>query len=94
MTPIKTALVALMTLTATPSLAADLFEVAGVEEDDMLKVRAGPGTGYDVIVGLPNGALVRVSSCERTGPTVWCKISLKDARGLKGYVSQAYIRER
>jgi uncharacterized protein YraI len=60
----------------------------------MLKMRAGPGTGYDVIVGLPNGTHLRVRSCERTGSTVWCRASLKQAPGLKGYVSQAYIRAK
>lgn len=70
------------------------FEVWGVEGEDMLKMRAGPGVGYRVIVGLPNGTLVRVQSCEQTGSTRWCKASLKAARGLKGYVSWAYLRER
>ncbi|WP_375175417.1 SH3 domain-containing protein [Pseudooceanicola sp.] len=79
---------------ATPALAADRHEVYGVAEDDMLKMRAGPGTGYDVIVGLPNGAEVLVRDCERTGSTVWCRVSLRQARGLKGYVSKAYIREK
>lgn len=69
------------------------YEVWGVEGEDMLKMRAGPGVGYRVIVGLPNGTVVRVQSCEQTGSTRWCKASLKMARGLKGYVSRAYLRE-
>ncbi|MFZ7094112.1 SH3 domain-containing protein [Primorskyibacter sp. 2E233] len=71
----------------------DRYEVYGVEDDDMLKMRAGPGTGYIVIVGLPNGTVVRIDSCEQTGSTRWCKVSLDRAPGLKGYVSQAYLRE-
>ncbi|MEP4805797.1 MAG: hypothetical protein ABJZ69_15415, partial [Hyphomicrobiales bacterium] len=31
------------------------YEVFGVEDGDMLKLRAGPGIGFNVIVGLPNG---------------------------------------
>ncbi len=68
-------------------------EVYGVEGDDMLKMRGGPGTGYSVIVGLPNGTVLQVHSCERTGSTRWCRVSLDRARGLKGYVSWAYLRK-
>ncbi|MCQ0092953.1 SH3 domain-containing protein [Roseovarius sp. M141] len=69
------------------------YEVTGVEGDDMLKMRAGPGVGFQVIVGLPNGTVLQVHSCDRTGGTRWCKASLKQAHGLKGYVSWAYLRQ-
>jgi len=69
------------------------YEVFGVEDGDMLKLRAGPGTGFNVIVGLPNGTALRVHSCEQTGGTRWCRVSLQRARGLKGYVSWAYLRK-
>ena len=69
------------------------YEVFGVEEGDMLKLQAGPGTGFIVIVGLPNGTALRVHSCEQTGSTRWCRVSLDRARGLKGYVSWAYLRK-
>lgn len=69
------------------------YEVAGVEADDMLKMRSGPGTGYRVIVGLPNGTVLRVKDCEQSGSTRWCSVSLARARGLKGYVSWAYLRK-
>ena len=70
------------------------YQVIGVEEDDMLKMRAGPGIGYRVVVGLPNGTVVWVQSCERAGNTSWCKVALKEARGLKGYVSGAYLQRQ
>ncbi|WP_170405279.1 SH3 domain-containing protein [Ruegeria arenilitoris] len=78
-----------------PAAAASLgrYEVFGVEDGDMLKMRGGPGTGYVVIVGLPNGTALRVHSCEQTGGTRWCRVSLERARGLKGYVSWAYLRK-
>jgi len=69
-----------------------LYEVTGVEGDDMLKLRAGPGTGFRVIVGVPNGTVLRVGSCDRTGGTRWCRVSLREARGLQGHVSYAYLR--
>ncbi|AMY67301.1 SH3 domain-containing protein [Frigidibacter mobilis] len=82
-------------LGAGPAAAGwrDRYEVHGVEGDDMLKMRAGPGTGYVVIVGLPNGTILRVHSCQQTGGTRWCNVSLERARALKGYVSWAYLRK-
>ena len=91
---------------ATPLLAAALFaapagagwrgtyEVVGVKAGDMLKLRAGPGVGYKVIVGLPNGTRVKVQDCERIGNTRWCEVSLEAARNLRGYVSESYLREK
>ena len=72
----------------------ELYEVYGVKGEDMLKMRAGPGTGYIVIVGLPNGAVVRIESCQQIGGTRWCKVALEQARALKGYVSSSYLREK
>lgn len=68
------------------------YTVVGVEDGDMLKMRAGPGIGYRIVVGLPNGTEVWLQSCERSGNTSWCKVSLREARGLKGYVSAAYLQ--
>lgn len=80
---------------AQPATAASLgrHEVYGVDDDDMLKMRGGPGTGYIVIVGLPNGTVVRVYDCTQTGGTRWCEVSLDRARGLRGFVSWAYLRK-
>ncbi len=73
---------------------AEFYEVTGVEGDDMLKLRAGPGTDFRVIVGLPNGTVLRLHSCEQIGSNEWCKVSLKEARALKGYVSWHYLTPR
>lgn len=83
------------TLAPAPAPAASLgrYEVHGVGDDDLLKMRAGPGTGYVIIVGLPNGAVVRVRSCQQIGGTQWCSVSLDQARNLKGYVSATYLRK-
>ncbi len=69
------------------------YVVSGVEEGDMLKLRAGPGTGFRVILGVPNGTVLRIYSCEQTGGTRWCKASVKDSGVVTGYVSWAYLRE-
>ena len=68
------------------------YEVVGVAEDDMLKLRAGPGVGYNVVLGLPNGTVVWLRDCQRSGNTSWCRVALKEARGLTGFVSGAYLR--
>lgn len=83
------------TLCAGPASAGwrKLYEVHGVDEGDMLKMRGGPGTGFDVIVGLPNGTLVRLRDCTQTGGTRWCKVALDRAPGLTGFVSWAYLQE-
>ena len=85
-----------LSLAANPAAAFrhDKYEVHGVEGEDMLKMRAGPGLGYVVIVGLPNGTLVHVESCQLIGGTSWCKVALDAARTLKGYVSFTYLREK
>lgn len=71
----------------------DRSEVYGVEEGDMLKLRAGPGTGYDVIVGLPNGTVMRVGKCSRIGGTRWCAVAVDRDPSLTGYASESYLRK-
>lgn len=68
------------------------YEVTGVEEGDMLKLRAGPGTGYTIQAGLPNGTVVRVKDCSRIGGTRWCEVALDGTPGMTGYVSQTYLQ--
>ncbi len=71
----------------------NLYEVYGVEEGDMLKLRAGPGTGFDILAGLPNGTVVRAHHCERLGHTRWCQVALDRSPATQGYVSQSYLRK-
>lgn len=95
--PAALAVVMTVALFASPPAwagSSGIHEVAGVDDDDMLKMRAGPGTGYRILLGLPNGAMVRVHDCEQTGSTRWCLVSLKDSRALKGYVSATYLRRK
>jgi uncharacterized protein YraI len=92
---IPAVLAALVLVTAPVASLAEVgdYKVVGVEPDDMLKMRAGPGVGFRVIVGLPNGTVLRVHGCEQTGGTRWCRVSLKEARTLRGYVSWTYLQE-
>jgi uncharacterized protein YraI len=68
------------------------YMVHGVGPDDMLKLRAGPGTGYVVVLGLPNGTVLRVKDCTQTGGTRWCEVALDAAPAMEGFVSRAYLR--
>jgi uncharacterized protein YraI len=81
-------------LVAQTASAAPISEVTGVDAGEMLKLRSGPGTGYRVVVGLPNGTVLRNHGCDRVGGTPWCKVSLRDVRQLKGYVSGHYLKDR
>ena len=80
---------------APPAMAASLgqFEVHGVEADDFLKMRTGPGTDYGVVLGLPNGTVLHVYDCTQTGSTRWCRVALDKGRAIKGWVSWAYLRK-
>ena len=69
------------------------YEVYGVENGDMLKLRSGPGIDYNVIVGLPNKTVLQVYDCQSTGGTRWCSVSLQNAPETRGHVSQAYLRK-
>jgi len=65
--------------------------VSGTGAGEMLKLRAGPGTGYRVIVGLPDGTALVVRGCRRVGGTPWCEVRLAGVRGLSGFVSEHYL---
>jgi uncharacterized protein YraI len=90
------AVVVTVAVTAPPARAESrgLHEVVGVEADDMLKMRAGPGTGYRILLGLPNGTQLRLHKCQQTGGTRWCEVSLRDARAVRGFVSAGYLRRK
>ena len=75
-------------------VAPGQYEVFGVEEGDMLKLRAGPGTGFNELLGMPNGTVVNVRTCTSTGATRWCEVTLADSREVRGYASYAYLRPK
>ena len=78
---------------AGPSVAESRHVVVtGVGADDMLRLRAGPGTGFRVVVGLPDGTRLINRGCARVGGTPWCEVRLAEARGLRGYVSGHYLQ--
>jgi uncharacterized protein YraI len=68
--------------------------VKGAGPDDLLKLRAGPGLGYSIILGLPDGTTLNSHGCVTELGQRWCRVSLTDAPGIKGYVSADYLTPR
>lgn len=65
--------------------------VQGAGPDDLLKLRAGPGLGFNIIVGLPDGTPLNLHECVTEVGQRWCRVSLSDAPQTTGYVSADYL---
>jgi uncharacterized protein YraI len=61
--------------------------------DELLKLRAGPGLGFSVVLGLPDGTVVTRRDCVTEVGQLWCRISLAAAPGITGYVSADYLSD-
>ncbi|MFQ6549084.1 SH3 domain-containing protein [Aestuariibius sp. 2305UL40-4] len=61
--------------------------------DELLKLRAGPGLGYRIIMGLPDGTELNVRDCVTEIGQLWCRVSVADAPQIKGYVSADYLSD-
>jgi len=72
---------------AEPKRPADLtYVVANVERDDVLNVRRGPSTEFDVIGELPPGSRgVSITGACRSG---WCPVQ---HRAASGWVNRTYL---
>lgn len=60
-------------------------------EAEFLKLRAGPGLGFSVILGLPDGTSLIRRDCVTEVGQLWCRVSLTAAPQITGYVSADYI---
>lgn len=58
---------------------------------DLLKLRAGPGLGFNIILGLPDGTVVSRRNCVTEVGQLWCRVSLAAAPSVTGYVSADYL---
>jgi uncharacterized protein YraI len=68
--------------------------VEGAGPDDLLKLRAGPGLGFNIIMGLPDGTLLIRRGCVVEMGQSWCQVALADAPAVTGYVSEDYLSPR
>lgn len=76
------------------TVVSDRAVVSGAGADDLLKLRAGPGLGYQVILGLPDGTALNRKDCVTEVGQLWCRVSLPGAPRLTGYVSADYLAAR
>ncbi|KAA9009991.1 SH3 domain-containing protein [Histidinibacterium aquaticum] len=75
------------------AVTGDRVVVSGAGPEELLKLRAGPGLGYSVIAGLPDGTSLTRRDCVTEVGQLWCEVSLAQAPGLSGYVSADYLSE-
>lgn len=90
----RSLLIALLPLTVLAgciNVAGNRVTVERAGPDELLKLRAGPGLGFRVIVGLPDGTEVIQRGCETEAGQRWCRVSIAEAPGLTGYVSADYL---
>lgn len=80
-----------MLVASCGGLAADRTLVKGAGPDDLLKLRSGPGLGFNVILGLPDGTSLTRGDCVTEVGQLWCRVSLTAAPQIKGYVSADYL---
>jgi hypothetical protein len=88
------ALFSLTVLAGCVGVAGDRVVVNRAGPEDLLKLRAGPGLGFKVIVGLPDGTELLRRDCVTEVGQLWCRVSLVSAPGLTGYVSADYLADR
>lgn len=76
------------------SVAGSRTVVERAGPDELLKLRAGPGLGYKVILGLPDGTKLIRRDCVTEVGQLWCRVALVDAPGVTGFVSADYLSGR
>lgn len=91
---IVTSMFVLALVTGCTAVSGSRTVVERAGPDDLLKLRAGPGLGYRVVLGLPDGTELIRRDCVTEVGQLWCRVSLADAPGVTGYVSADYLAER
>ncbi len=89
--PTVTALLTLVLVAGCSVGAGNRTVVQGTGPDELLKLRGGPGLGYRVILGLPDGTELTRRDCVTEVSQLWCRVSLVGAPAITGYVSADYI---
>lgn len=84
----------LMLVASCGNITAGGSVVKGAGPDELLKLRAGPGLGYRVILGLPDGTTLNRHDCVTEVGQLWCRVSLTAASQITGYVSADYLSTR
>lgn len=84
-------LVTLMLISGCSSGLSTRTEVVRVGADDLLKLRAGPGLGFRVVLGMPDGTQLIRRDCVTEASQLWCRVSLAEAPSVTGFVSADYL---
>jgi uncharacterized protein YraI len=84
-------LVTFMLISGCSSGIGTRTEVVRVGADDLLKLRAGPGLGFRVVLGLPDGTHLIQRDCVTESSQLWCRVSLAQAPAVTGFVSADYL---
>jgi len=71
----------------------DYWEVAGVNAQDMLSLRAEPSTHAQIVGRLANGAVLRNLGCNYARGQRWCRVEGAGGSSLRGWVNGRYLRE-
>ncbi|MDE0968009.1 MAG: SH3 domain-containing protein [Octadecabacter sp.] len=86
-----TVVLLLMLTTGCGNLSIDRTIVENTGPDELLKLRSGPGLGYGVVLGLPDGTFLNRHNCVTEVGQRWCRVSLNAAPQIIGYVSSDYL---
>ena len=84
-------LLALMLVAGCADMTAGRAVVKGAGPEELLKLRAGPGLGFKVILGLPDGTPLIRHDCVTEMGQLWCRVTLGAAPGITGYASADYL---
>ena len=85
-------LVAFLFLASCTNLPVSRAVVTGANPE-LLKLRDGPGLGYAVILGLPDGTVVLRRGCTTEVGELWCQVSLAAAPSMTGFVAARYLSD-
>ena len=88
---LKPTLLVVMLIAGCSSGFGNRTVVEGAGADELLKLRAGPGLGFRVILGLPDGTQLVRRDCITEANQLWCRVSLVEAPSVSGYVSADYL---
>lgn len=91
---ILSTLAILVTLAACAGIGGERTVVERTGPNELLKLRSGPGLGFNIIMGLPDGTELIRRDCVTEVGQLWCRVTLADAPGVTGYVSADYLSGR
>lgn len=84
-------LLTLLLASGCNTIVGDHTTVTGTGPDELLKLRAGPGLSFNVILGLPDGTSLNRRNCVTEIGQRWCLVSLASAPQITGYVAADYL---